>query len=99
MQEAALTRSCWVACAGTDLAGYITVNWKPTYSFFAESKIPEIQELNVLAPFRRKGIGTALLVRAEAEIRARCDTAGLSVGLHPGDNDAQKLHVKRGYVA
>jgi GNAT superfamily N-acetyltransferase len=98
VEQAAGTRSCWLAYLRDVLAGYITVNWKPTYPFFAEKKIPEIQDLNVLPPFRRKGIGTALLVQAEAEIAIRCDTAGLSVGLHPGYNDAQKLHVKRGYV-
>jgi GNAT superfamily N-acetyltransferase len=98
LEQAAETRSCWVAHLGTAFAGYVTVNWKPTYPFFAEKRIPEIQDLNVLPPFRRKGIGTTLLVHAEAEIATRSDVAGLGVGLHPGYNEAQRLYVKRGYV-
>lgn len=98
VEQAAGTRSCWVAHLGAVFAGYVTVNWKSTYPFFAEKRIPEIQDLNVLLPFRRKGIGTTLLVQAEAEIAARSDIAGLGVGLHPGYNDAHRLYVKRGYV-
>ena len=97
-EQASGTRSCWVAHLGDDFAGYTTVNWEPTYPFFAENRIPEIQDLNVLPLFRRLGIGTALLFRAETEIATRSDVAGLSVGLHPGYNEAQRLYVKRGYV-
>ncbi len=61
-------------------------------------KIPEIQDLNVLPPFRRKGIATMLLDRAEAEVACRSDVVGIGVGLHPGYNDAQRLYVKRGYI-
>jgi GNAT superfamily N-acetyltransferase len=96
--EASGTRSCWVAYFSDVFAGYVTVNWKPTYPYFAENGIPEIQDLNVLPPFQRKGIGTALLVQAEAEIASRSNVAGLGVGLHPGYNEAQRLYVKRGYV-
>jgi len=98
VEQAAGTRSCWVAHFGAVFAGYVTVNWKPTYPLFAEKRIPEIQDLNVLPPFRRKGIGTTLLVQAEEEISTRSEVAGLGVGLHPGYNDAQRLYVKRGYV-
>jgi GNAT superfamily N-acetyltransferase len=98
LEQAAGTRSCWVADLGSVFTGYVTVNWRPTYPFFAENKIPEIQDLNVLPLFRRRGIGTTLLDRAEAEIAARSDVAGLGVGLHPGYNDAQRLYGKRGYI-
>ena len=97
-EQSAGTRSCCVAHLGTVFAGYVTVNWSPDYSFFVEKKIPEIQDLYVLPPFRRKGIGSTLLVQAEAEIANRADVAGLGVGLHPGYNDAQILYVKRGYI-
>jgi GNAT superfamily N-acetyltransferase len=98
IEQATGTRSCWMAHSGSAFAGYVTVNWKPTYPFFAEKKIPEIQDLNVLPPFRRRGIGTTLLGQAEAEIASRSEIAGLGVGLHPGYNDALRLYVKRGYV-
>jgi len=98
VEQVAGTRSCWVAHLGVAFTGYVTVNWKPAYPLFAEKGIPEIQDLNVLPHFRRKGIGTALLDQAEADIAIRCDVAGLSVGLHPGYNNAQRLYVKRGYI-
>jgi GNAT superfamily N-acetyltransferase len=97
-EQAAGTRSCWVAELGSVFARYVTVNWRPTYPFFAENKIPEIQDLNVLPLFRRRGIGTTLLDRAEAEIAVRSSVAGLGVGLHPGYNGAQILYAKRGYI-
>jgi GNAT superfamily N-acetyltransferase len=97
-EQASGARSCWVANLDIVFAGYITVNWKPSYSFFAEQGIPEIQDLNVLPAFRKRGIGTALLDTAEAEIARVSDVVGISVGLHPGYNAAQKLYATRGYV-
>jgi GNAT superfamily N-acetyltransferase len=98
VEQARETRSCWVANLNNAFAGYITVNWQPTYPGFAEQRIPEIQDLNVLPPLRRKGIGTALLDCVEALIACRSDTVGISVGLHPGYNDALRLYGKRGYI-
>lgn len=92
------TRLCWVAHLNTAFAGYVTLNWEPAYPFFAEQKIPEIQDLNVLPYFRRKGIGTSLVDQAEAQIACRSDIIGIGVGLHPGYNDAHRLYVKRGYI-
>jgi GNAT superfamily N-acetyltransferase len=97
-EQSAGIRSCWVASVNQAFAGYVTANWKPAYPGFAEQGIPEIQDLNVLPSFRRKGIGTALLDRAEAEVAGRSEIVGISVGLHPGYNDAQRLYGKRGYV-
>jgi GNAT superfamily N-acetyltransferase len=97
-EQASGHRSCLVATVDTQFAGYVTVNWMPEYAAFAESKIPEIQDLNVLPEFRRRGIATLLLDRAEQEISRTRDIAGISVGLHPGYNEAQRLYVKRGYV-
>ncbi len=97
-EQAAGNRICQVATVAGQFAGYVTVNWKPPYTAFAELNIPEIQDLNVLPEFRRKGIGTRLLDWAEEEIALRSDIAGIGVGLHPGYNAAQRLYVKRGYV-
>lgn len=60
-EQAAGTRVCLVAHFNDVFAGYVTVNWRPDYPGFAESRIPEIQDLNVLSKFRGRGIGTALL--------------------------------------
>jgi GNAT superfamily N-acetyltransferase len=97
-EQARGTRSCWVANVNDALAGYVTINWQPTYPGFAEQRIPEIQDLNVLPSFRRKGIGTALLDHAEAQMASRSDIVGIGVGLHPGYNAAQRLYGKRGYI-
>ncbi len=97
-EQASGTRSCWVANLNNVFAGYITIHWEPTYPGFAAQRIPEIQDLNVLPPFRRKGIGTSLLDQAEAEAACRSDVVGIGMGLHPGYNDAQRLYVKRGYI-
>ncbi len=97
-EQTAGTRACLVATLGGQFAGYVTVNWTPTYCAFVEQQIPEIQDLNVLPGFRRKGLATQLLDRAEDEISRRSSVAGIGVGLHPGYKQAQKLYVKRGYI-
>jgi len=97
-EQAAGTRICLVATVDGQFAGYVTVNWTPTYAAFLELGIPEIQDLNVLPAFRRRGIGTLLLDGAEREIALRSSVAGIGVGLHPGYNQAQRLYAKRGYV-
>lgn len=97
-ERTAGTRTCLVAAVDGQFAGYVTVNWKPAYPAFIEQHIPEIQDLNVLPSFRRKGVGSRLLDRAEAEISLRSSVAGIGFGLHPGYNEAQRLYVKRGYV-
>jgi GNAT superfamily N-acetyltransferase len=91
-EQAASSRICLVATLDARFAGYVTVNWSPSYPGFLEMKIPEIQDLNVLPEFRRKGIATRLLDRAEAEIASRSDVVGIGVGLHPGYNEAQRLY-------
>jgi GNAT superfamily N-acetyltransferase len=97
-EQAAGSRLCFVATINRQFAGYVTVNWIPPYPFFAEQKIPEIQDLNVIPPFRNQGVGTRLLERAEEEVARRSSIVGIGVGLHPGYNVAQRLYVKRGYI-
>ncbi len=92
------TRTCFVAVVDGQFAGYVTVNWLPAYLGFADLNIPEIQDLNVLPTFRRKGVATRLLDRAEDEVARRSGVVGIGVGLHPGYNAAQLLYAKRGYI-
>lgn len=91
-------RDCWVATVGGRFAGYVTLAWKPDYPGFARKGIPEIQDLNILAEFRKRGIASRLLDCAEQAARPRATVVGIGVGLHPGYNAAQRLYVKRGYV-
>jgi GNAT superfamily N-acetyltransferase len=90
-------RVCTVATVEGRFAGYVTINWNPDYPGYA-GPIPEIQDLNVLPDFRRRGIASKLLDWAEAEAANRSNQVGIGVGLHPGYNAAQRLYGKRGYV-
>ena len=97
-EQAQGIRDCFVAMVDGEFAGYVTLNWKPTYSASADLGIPEIQDLNVLPEFRRRGIASRLLDEAEASAIRRSAHVGIGVGLHPGYNAAQRLYVKRGYM-
>jgi GNAT superfamily N-acetyltransferase len=92
------SRTNWVAIVHGEMAGYVTLRWDPDYSGIAGLGIPEIQDLNVLPQFRRRGIASALLDRAEAEAARRSPVVAIGVGLHPGYNAAQVLYAKRGYI-
>ena len=97
-EQAHSTRTCLVAIVDGQFAGYVTVNWRPSYPGFSELNIPEIQDLNVLRQFRRQGIASHLLGTAEAEVACHSEVVGIGVGLHPGYNAAQRLYVIRGYL-
>ena len=79
-------------------AAIVTICWHSTYAPFAETGIPEIQDFNVLPEFRRRGIGTRLMDRAEQRVARRCDTVGIGVGMYADYGHAQRLYVLRGYV-
>jgi GNAT superfamily N-acetyltransferase len=66
-------RVVWVAKVGTENAGYVTLQWKSKYEPFAHLHIPEIMDLNVLPPYRSKGIGSKLLETAEEEAKTKGD--------------------------
>ena len=80
------------------VAGYLTLRWDAHDPVLRERGIPEIIDLNVLPDFRRRGIGTGLMDRAEARAATRAETVGLGVGLHGGYGAAQRLYVRRGYL-
>lgn len=87
-----------VAASEGRFAGYVKLSWRSDYPSFRDEGIPEIQDLNVLPPYRRQGIASQLLERAEALAATRSDRVGIAVGLHPGYNAAQRLYILRGYV-
>lgn len=97
-EQSAGTRTCLVAIVDGQFAGYVTVNWRPSYPGFSEQNIPEIQDLNILRQFQRQGIASRLLDRAESEVMRHSEIVGIGVGLHPGYNAAQRLYVSRGYI-
>ena len=101
-EQLAASRLVWVACVDNQFAGYVTLKWQSQYEPFATASIPEIMDLNVLPPFRKVGIGSMLLEKAEREAVTKSNTIGLGVGLYGGDDggygSAQRLYVKCGYL-
>lgn len=85
--------------AGGALAGYVQLNHAPLYAPFRRMGLPEVQDLNVLPDFRRRGIGAALVLHCEARAREAGKTAvAISVGLDASYGAAQRLYVRMGYV-
>jgi GNAT superfamily N-acetyltransferase len=81
------------------IAGYVQLNAQPLYAPFRRLGLPEIQDLNVLPDYRRRGIGEKLVDHCEAEARASGKTAvAISVGLYASYGAAQRLYVRKGYV-
>ena len=91
-------REVHVAFLKGRFAGYLTICWSSHYEPFREEKIPEIVDFNVLPKFRRQGIGTQLMEKAENEIAKASPVAGIGVGMTPDYGAAQKLYVLRGYI-
>ena len=83
-------------CCG-EPAGYLLIRSHALEGPFAGKDIPELADFNVLQKYQRRGIGRALLDKAEQ----MCQAAGrvsLAVGLHSGYGRAQRLYVQRGYL-
>ena len=55
-------------------------------------------DFNVLPKFRRHGIGTQLMDKAENEIAKVSSVAGIGVGMTPDYGAAQRLYVLRCYI-
>ena len=91
-------RNVYVALVEEAFAGYLTICWSSSYEPFRSEGIPEIVDLNVLPGFRRRGIGTQLMDRAESEIAVVSSTAGIGVGMTADYGAAHRLYVLRGYV-
>jgi GNAT superfamily N-acetyltransferase len=91
-------REVFVAFVGGEFAGYLTICWRSYYEPFQKENIPEIVDFNVLPKFRRQGIGTQLMDKAESEIAKVSSVAGIGVGLNSDYGAAQRLYVLRGYV-
>jgi GNAT superfamily N-acetyltransferase len=92
------TRVILVAFVRDECAGYVTIKWKSDYPPFADNGIPEIVDLNVLPPFQRRRIASALVDKAEELIYQRSPVAGIGVGLYADYGPAQRMYVRRGYI-
>ena len=80
-------------------AGYCMLAWEPKYAFFRKLCIPEVQDLNVLPEFRRRGFASFMLEYCEnLARRTGKDHMGIGVGMDASYGAAQQLYVRRGYV-
>lgn len=98
LRQVAGSQEILVAEIAGKFAGYVTVLWRSGYASFAERKIPEINDFNVLPAFRRRGIGSGLLDRAEEVVAERSDVVGIGVGMTADYGQAQRMYPRRGYV-
>lgn len=81
------------------LCGYTLLNWQPKYPYFKKCGLPEIQDLNVLRNFRRRGIGGALIQYCESLARDHGhEEIGIGVGLDFSFGAAQRLYARLGYI-
>jgi len=97
-EQLAEKRIVFLAFINEEFAGYCNIVWASKYPPFLEKQIPEISDLNVLPLFRRKGIASALMDKAEEIAFKRSDVVGIGVGLHEDYGPAQTMYVMRGYV-
>lgn len=80
-------------------AGFCLLNNAPRYALYRRLNIPEIQDINILPEYRRRGYATALIKWCEGLARARgCDMIGISVGLTHDYGPAQILYARLGYL-
>ena len=78
--------------------GHLKIIWQPTYPYFRENNIPEIQDLNVLPAYRRQGVATQLVAMAEEIVAKQYARIGIGFGLYADYGAAQRMYVQRDYV-
>ena len=97
-QEEGLRLVLIASVEGQDV-GYCMIAWEPKYTFFRKMDIPEIQDLNVLSAYRRRGIGRFMIEHCESLARERGkEHIGIGVGMDASYGAAQQLYVRMGYV-
>lgn len=87
-----------IAEVNDEVAGYVTLLSSAKDGPFADSKIPEIVDFNVLIKYQKRGIGNKIMDVVETIAKEKCEYVSLSVGLHYGYGSAQRMYVKRGYL-
>lgn len=98
-EQAEGRRRFFLALEDGAIAGYVQLNAQPLYAPFRRLGLPEIQDLNVLPDYRRRGIGAQLVDHCEADARAQGKAeVAISVGLYASYGAAQRLYVRKGYV-
>ena len=81
-----------------NVAGYFNVYPNSMGGSFGGKGLPELVDFGVLAKYRRRGIGNALMQVAEDIARRYSDTVYLGVGINRDYGAAQRLYIKRGFI-
>lgn len=76
--------------------GYVTIVWHSDYSLFRKTQTPEIVDLYVTHPYRRQGIGAALMAYTENLCRQR-NIFRLGLTVDTDNRKAQMLYHSLGY--
>lgn len=84
----------WLATRSDVAAGYLLCSF--VYSFEHGGLMAEIDELFVAAPFRRQGIGQALLDKAQSELGAR-GCRHLQMQVADDNEEAQMFYSRLGF--
>jgi GNAT superfamily N-acetyltransferase len=99
-QDEAVTRTLGLARLNQG-DGFYLVAWEGSeavgHVHLALTSPPEIQDLDVLAHHRRRGVARALIAAAEAELRARGSLL-VRLELSVDDRAASSLYLSCGYV-
>ena len=78
--------------------GYVRVVWESTYTQFWRRNIPEITDLFVHPPYRKRGIATALISACEANIKDKdYQVVGISVIQEEDSGVLQSIYQKLDY--
>ncbi len=92
------SRVTLVALVDGEIAGYANVLWQSDYEPFGTADIPEINDMNVLEAYRRRGIATAMIAACEDLARAAGKAVmGIGVGMDEGYANARRLYPALGY--
>lgn len=93
------TRITLVGLVDGELAGYGNLLWQSDYPPFIDAGIPEINDLNTLEPFRRRGLASAIITECERIAKdAGKPIIGIGVGQTEDYANAQRLYPQLGYV-
>ncbi|REE68741.1 ribosomal protein S18 acetylase RimI-like enzyme [Paenibacillus taihuensis] len=91
-------RTTFVALYNEQFVGWGHLVYRPEYAFFLENGIPEIQNLDVIPTYRKRGIGSQLIDAIEKFAFETYDVIGIGFGLYADYGTAQRLYIKRGYI-
>lgn len=91
-------RKTFLAICDGAFVGWGHLVYRSGYSFFVENGIPEIQNFDVIPPYRKRGVGSQLIDVIEKFAFATYDVIGIGFGLYADYGTAQRMYVKRGYI-